>query len=102
MAEYPSNSRAPITITEYINTQKEHGSCSAEFKDAVKRTSKAGLFMGVPLGLWVSYTSTGKPTLNRIKPYVGKTLYVTLASVITFGGIGVMIGTYNCLRVVRS
>ncbi|CAJ0587306.1 unnamed protein product, partial [Mesorhabditis spiculigera] len=83
------------SLKEYAEAQRELGSCMPEFKDSVKRMTKAGLFFGIPLGVYVSYVHGHR----QVKPIFVKTLATTLASVMTFASMGLVIGTFNCLRV---
>ncbi|CAD5213922.1 unnamed protein product [Bursaphelenchus xylophilus] len=102
MSDIPRSVKAPITISEYIETQRAHGSCTEELKATVAKCTKAGLFLGLPCGIWVGYAHRGIPTLRTIRPFLGHSIYIAAVTTLTFGGLGAMIGSYNCLRVVRD
>ncbi|VDO49914.1 unnamed protein product [Haemonchus placei] len=83
------------TIKEYADAQNELGSCMPEFRSAVSKAVKFGASAGVPFGIYVAYRHHGW----KLKPLAGKSVAVWFATTLTFGAIGVMTGTYCCLRV---
>ncbi|KAI6221623.1 hypothetical protein M3Y95_00981800 [Aphelenchoides besseyi] len=100
MSDEPSDPKPAsryMSFSEYVEIQRENGSCKEEFAQNVSKTTKVGLMLGVPLGLYVGYGQHGLAP----KAFVGKSLNMCLATVMCFSGIGVFIATYNCLRVVR-
>ncbi|KAI6193786.1 hypothetical protein M3Y96_01055700 [Aphelenchoides besseyi] len=100
MSHVPSDPKPAsryMSISEYAEIQRENGSCKEEFAQNVAKTTKVGLIVGVPLGLYVGYGHHGLAP----KAFIGKSLSMGLATVMCFSGIGVFIATYNCLRVVR-
>ncbi|KAK5979334.1 hypothetical protein GCK32_005916 [Trichostrongylus colubriformis] len=88
-------SRRYTTPKEYADAQNELGSCMPEFREAVSRSTKFGAVAGVPFGAYVAYRHHGW----CMKPFVAKSAVAWLATTMTFGVIGLMTGTYNCLRV---
>jgi hypothetical protein len=51
----PYSRYAPITLTEYIQAQKEAGSCKDSFISDVSKLTKFGVIVGIPIGLSSGY-----------------------------------------------
>ncbi|CAI5442085.1 unnamed protein product [Caenorhabditis angaria] len=83
------------TIGEYAEAQKQLGSCLPEFRATMVKSLKIGAGFGVPFGVYVAYRQHGL----AFKPFVGKTIATWLTSTLTFACLGLMGGTYNCLRI---
>ncbi|VDP34285.1 unnamed protein product [Heligmosomoides polygyrus] len=83
------------TLKEYAEAQRELGSCMDEFREAVTRSTKFGAAIGVPFGLYVAYRHHGV----KLQAFASKSIATWLATTMTFGVVGLMAGTYNCLRV---
>ncbi|KAI6238043.1 hypothetical protein M3Y99_00731400 [Aphelenchoides fujianensis] len=94
----PTQHRAPMSISEYVEAQREAGSCREEFTSNVKRATTFGAAVGVPFGLYVGYRHHGR----AFRAFAGKSFASWFACTLTFGGLGVFVGTYNCLRVIRD
>ncbi|RCN25593.1 hypothetical protein ANCCAN_28437 [Ancylostoma caninum] len=83
------------TPKEYAEAQQELGSCLPEFRETLRRAATFGASAGVPFGLYVAYRQHGRD----FRAFAGKSLATWVATTLTFGAIGLMAGTYNCLRV---
>ncbi|KAL6724660.1 hypothetical protein Aduo_019527 [Ancylostoma duodenale] len=83
------------TPKEYAEAQQELGSCLPEFRETLRRATTFGASAGVPFGLYVGYRQHGRD----FRAFAGKSLATWVATTMTFGVIGLMAGTYNCLRV---
>ncbi|CAI4227036.1 unnamed protein product [Auanema sp. JU1783] len=86
--DYPS-------ISEYAKAQRELGSCLPEFRATVIKSLQTGATVGVPFGAYVAYRQHGL----AMKPFLGKSLATWMTCTIAFSCMGLMVGTYNCLRV---
>ncbi|CAJ0610388.1 unnamed protein product [Cylicocyclus nassatus] len=83
------------TPKEYAKAQKELGSCLPEFRQTVKRAVLFGASVGLPLGLYIGFKHHGRD----LRAFAGKSSATWLAVTLTMGAMGVMTGTYNCLRI---
>ncbi|ETN75253.1 hypothetical protein NECAME_00664 [Necator americanus] len=88
-------SRRYTTPKEYAEAQNELGSCMPEFRGTLRRAITFGVLIGVPFGIYVGYMQHGR----NLRAFAGKSLATWTATTMTFGAIGLMAGTYNCLRV---
>ncbi|KHJ80406.1 hypothetical protein OESDEN_19920 [Oesophagostomum dentatum] len=88
--------RQYTTPKEYAEAQKELGSCLPEFRETLRRAFTFGATAGLPFGLYVAYRQHG---VRDLRAFAGKSFATWMATLFTMGAIGLMTGTYNCLRV---
>ncbi|KAI6184760.1 hypothetical protein M3Y97_00630900 [Aphelenchoides bicaudatus] len=93
LKQRPKN--APMRPSEYMEIQREAGSCIPEFKASVVKCAKFGFFAGIPFGCYVGYRYHPR----AFKPFIGTSLAASVSTFLTFTGVGVIVATYNCLRV---
>ncbi|CAD6198717.1 unnamed protein product [Caenorhabditis auriculariae] len=86
--DYPS-------IGEYAEAQRELGSCLPEFRATMIKSLRIGATAGVPFGIYVAWRQHGR----QLKPFVGKSVATWVTTTLTFACLGLMGGTYNCLRI---
>ncbi|KAE9555920.1 hypothetical protein FO519_000900 [Halicephalobus sp. NKZ332] len=87
--------RRYMTPKEYMEAQRARGGCSEDFKQTMVNSAKLGIGIGVPFGIYVAYVNQHR----TVKAFASKTFFTTLSSTVFFGAIGVLIGTYSCLKV---
>uniref|UniRef100_A0AC35FYR4 Uncharacterized protein n=1 Tax=Panagrolaimus sp. PS1159 TaxID=55785 RepID=A0AC35FYR4_9BILA len=87
--------RRYMTPSEYMNAQKERGGCTEDFKETMSRSATLGVSAGLPFGCYVAYMNGHR----TFRPFISKTLLTTVTSTAFFGMLGILIGTFNCLRV---
>ncbi|CAJ0932927.1 unnamed protein product, partial [Mesorhabditis belari] len=82
-------------IKEYAEQQREIGSCIPQMRETLKQSILSGTGVGAPFGLYVAYAQGHR----RFGPYLFKTFATMTVTVTTFTVFGIMLGTYNCLRI---
>uniref|UniRef100_A0A914XV25 Reactive oxygen species modulator 1 n=1 Tax=Panagrolaimus superbus TaxID=310955 RepID=A0A914XV25_9BILA len=95
MAAESEQKRRYMTPKEYLDVQRERGGCTEDFKETMKRSATLGLAAGIPFGGYVAYMNGHR----SFKPFISKTFLTTVTSTSFFGILGILIGTFNCLRV---
>uniref|UniRef100_A0AC34FLT2 Reactive oxygen species modulator 1 n=1 Tax=Panagrolaimus sp. ES5 TaxID=591445 RepID=A0AC34FLT2_9BILA len=95
MSSESEHKRRYMTPKEYMDVQRERGGCTDDFKETMKRSATLGLSAGISFGAYVAYMNGHR----NIKPFISKTFLTTVTSVTFFGMLGILIGTFNCLRV---
>jgi len=86
-----------MSISEYAERQREAGSCIPSFKSEVTRCSKFGVYFGVPFGIYLGYRAHPR----AFKPFLGTSIMGALSTIVTFTSVGIVIASYNCLKVVK-
>uniref|UniRef100_A0A0N5C389 Reactive oxygen species modulator 1 n=1 Tax=Strongyloides papillosus TaxID=174720 RepID=A0A0N5C389_STREA len=90
MSGYPRRENLSDVAKKY----KEAGSCGEEFKKMFLKSVKYGFVGGAAFGTYIAYRTQQR----SIRGFSVAVLYTTLASTLTFGCLGIVIGTYNCFN----